>query len=351
MTNQTNLHEKAYRTHLEKKTSVIRERLGGIGSGHLCSEVIPSPVKDGYRNRAKFRIYPKDGKIELKATDPVRGEVLYEEALWILPEWGREIIQQVAEIIASGYQAFPVDGFEIQLTHGRKEAHITFSVKRTIVHPYSELAQTLLAEISALKGIAVPSQKKEFGETFLNHRLLNTDICAHYDAFFQSNLHLTPELVSKVLSDCAQFPPAEIMDVYCGVGLFSLFSAEKSSRILGVDSSEKAIESARINAAKMGLKDASYVCSTAEEFVEEHGLGCPDIILIDPPRAGCQPRVISRIARVRSPRICLLSCAIDTHVRDLVQWNREGYVPAYFQAFDMFPFTEFIETVTLLKRQ
>ncbi|UCE21539.1 MAG: class I SAM-dependent RNA methyltransferase [Candidatus Aminicenantes bacterium] len=329
----------------------MRSHLDGIGYGHLCSKIIPSPLKDGYRNRAKFKIYPRDGKIELKGTDPIQGEVPYEEALWILPEWGRAVVKQVADIISSGYPAFPVDGFELQLTHGRKEAHTTLSVKRSIVHPYSELAQTLLAEISAVKGIAVPSQKSEFGEAFLNHSLLNTDILAHYDAFFQSNLHLTPELLTKVTSICVQTPPAEIVDVYCGVGLFSLFIGKKGSRILGVDNDKKAIESARRNAAKMGLKKASYVCSSAEEFVEGHDPGCPDIILIDPPRAGCQPQVISSLARVRSPKICLVSCAIDTHVRDLVQWSREGYVPVSFQALDMFPFTEFIETVTLLNRQ
>ncbi len=351
MMSQVETLERAYRIHLEKKTSVMRNHLDGIGSGHLCGEIIPSPLKDGYRNRAKYKIYPRDGKIELKGTDPIQGEVPYEETLWILPEWGRVIIKQVVEIISSRYQAFPVDGFELQLTHGRREAHITLSVKRSIVHPYSELTRTLLVEISALKGIAVPSQKTEFGEAFLNHRLLNTEICAHYDAFFQSNLHLTPELVSAVLSICVQSPPSEIVDVYCGVGLFSLFIGKKGSRILGVDTDKKAIESARINAAKMGLKKASYVCSTAEEFVQEHNLGCPDIILIDPLRAGCQPQVISSIAHARPPKICLVSCAIDTHVRDLVQWSREGYVPVSFQALDMFPFTEFIETVTLLNRQ
>lgn len=343
--------ERAYRIHLEKKTSIIRKHLDGIGSGHLFGEIISSPLKDGYRNRAKYKIYPRDRKIELKGTDPIQGEVLYKRTLWILPEWGRVIINQVVEIISSRYQAFPVDGFELQLTHGRKEAHITLSVKRSIIQPYSELAQTLLAEVSALKGIAIPSQKTEFGEAFLNHRLLNKDICAHYDAFFQSNLHLTPELVKAVLSICVQSPLSEIVDVYCGVGFFSLFIGEKGSRILGIDTDKKAIESARINAAKMGLKKASYICSSAEEFVAEHGLGGPDIILIDPPRAGCQPQVISSIAHARSPKICLVSCAIDTHVNDLVKWSREGYVPVSFQALDMFPFTEFIETVTLLNHQ
>jgi len=351
MMSQVETLERAYSKHLEKKTSVMRGLLDGIGYGHLCGEIIPSPLKDGYRNRAKFKIYSRKGKVELKGTDPILGEVFYEEALWILPEWGKEIVKQVAEIISSRYQAFPVDGFEIQLTHGRNEAHITLSVKRSIVRSYSELAQALLAEVSALKGIAVPSQKAEFGEAFLNHSLLNADICAHYDAFFQSNLHLTAELKGAVISNCIQSPPVEIVDLYCGIGLFSLFIGKEGDRILGVDNDKKAIESARMNAAKMGLKDASYVCSSVEEFVREHDLGCPDIILIDPPRAGCHAQVISKIAHVRIPKVCLVSCAIDTHVRDLAQWNSEGYIPKSFQAFDMFPFTEFIETVTLLNRQ
>jgi tRNA/tmRNA/rRNA uracil-C5-methylase (TrmA/RlmC/RlmD family) len=343
--------ERAYNIHLEEKTSVMSEVLEGVGYGHLCTEIIPSSLKDGYRNRAKFKIYPRNGRIELRGTDPIQGEVFYGDALWILPEWGRELVTRIAEIISSKFQAFPVDGFEIRLTHGREEAHTLLSVKRTHSLDYSEFSSTLLTEISELKGVAIPSQKAEFGRSFLNHKILDTDIRAHYDAFFQSNILLTPDLVEEVRDSCRQSLSAKMLDLYCGVGLFSLLSGKKERKIKGVDSSRKAIESAQKNADRLGLKNASYVCSSVQEYFQKHDVGSQDIIFVDPPRSGCQAQVISMIASLKPEKICLVSCAIDTHVRDLFQWKKEGYTAESLRAVDMFPFTEFIETVTLLNRQ
>lgn len=343
--------ERAYSKHLDEKTSVMRELFENIGYGHLCTEIIPLFLKDGFRNRAKFKIYQRNRRIELKGTDPIQGEVFYEDALWILPEWGRKLVTRIAEIFSSMFQRFPVDGFEIQLTHGRKEAHILLSVKRALSLSYSEISGILLAKLTELKGVAVPSQKAEFGQSFLNHSILDTDICAHYNAFFQSNILLTPDLVEEVRGSCTRSLPAKMLDLYCGVGLFSLLSGRKDRMIVGVDSSRKAVESARMNAARLGLKDASYVCSSVQEYFRKHVVECPDLVLVDPPRSGCQSQVISMIANLEPEKICLVSCAIDTHVRDLLQWKKEGYAAESLCALDMFPFTEFIETVTLLNRQ
>ncbi len=343
--------ERAYSKHLEEKTSVMRELLEGVGYGHLCTEIIPSSLKDGFRTRAKFKIYQRKGRVELKGTDPIQGEVFYEDALWILPEWGRRLVTRIAEILSSMFQRFPVDGFEIQLTHGRREAHTLLSVKRALSLSYSELSGILLARLTELKGVAVPSQKAEFGQSFLNHNILDRDICAHYDAFFQSNILLTQDLVEEVRGSCTRSLPAKMLDLYCGVGLFSLLSGRKDRKIVGVDSNRKAVESAGRNASRLGLKDTSYVCASVQEYFQKHDVECPDLILVDPPRSGCQAQVISMIANLESEQICLVSCAIDTHVRDLFQWKKEGYSAESLCALDMFPFTDFIETVTLLNRQ
>ncbi len=341
--------ERAYCKHLEKKTSNLRELLEGIGYGHLCTEIIPSSLKDGYRNRAKFKIYARKTNVELRGTDPIQGDVFFEDALWILPEWGRSLVISIVEILSSMFLEFPVDGFEIQLTHGREEAHTLLSVKRAHSLDYSELSDTLLTEIPELKGVAIPSQKAEFGQSILNHNILDTDIRAHYDAFFQSNVCLTPGLVEDVRASCPVSLP-KMLDLYCGVGLFSLLSGSKERKIEGVDNNTKAIESAQKNAASLGLKEASYVCLPVQEYFQQQDVERPDIVLVDPPRTGCEAQVISMIARLKPERICLVSCAVDTYVRDLSQWKKEGYTAESLRALDMFPFSEFVETVTVLNR-
>jgi 23S rRNA (uracil1939-C5)-methyltransferase len=142
-----------------------------------------------------------------------------------------------------------------------------------------------------------------------------------------------------------------MLDLYCGVGLFSLLSGNKKRKINGVDSNTKAIESAQKNAARLGLEGASYVCLAVQEYFQKYDVESPDIVIVDPPRTGCQAQVISMIARLKPQKICLVSCAIDTHVRDLIQWKKEGYAAESLHALDMFPFSEFIETVTVLNRK
>ena len=277
--------ERAYSKHLKEKASVMREHLEEVGYGHLCTEIIPSPLKDGFRNRAKFKIYARKGSVELKGTGPVQGDVFFEDVLWILPEWGRMLVVHIAEILTSMLLEFPVYGFEIQLTHGREEAHTLLSVKRTQSLDYSELSSTLRTEILELKGVAIPSQKAEFGQSFLNHNILDTDIRAHYDAFFQSNICLTTDLVKEVRASCP-LSLSTMLDLYCGVGLFSLLSGNKKRKIKGVDSNTKAIESARMNAARLGLEGASYVCLPVQEYFQEYDVESPNIVLVDPPRSG-----------------------------------------------------------------
>lgn len=346
----TNLEE-AYKKDLEKKTLIIEEFLRKAGLSHINTPIVPTPVRDGYRSRAKFKIFKWGKDAAVCGTSPIQGEVPFKKVLWLLPEWGQEVARKVKRVLLSQHSVYEVDGFEIKLTHGRELAHVTLSVKKTRKDPYLTLASALLEQVPGLVGVAVPSQRVDVGELFLSHRILNLEVRAHHAAFFQSNLRLLPELLSTVEDWLDERSCCSIKDLYCGVGLFSLFAGTEHSQILGVDSSLNAVDSARKNAAAFGFSRSAFICSSVEKFVNEAEFGAEDLIFIDPPRSGCPASVISAVAGHRPRNICLVSCSLDSHMPDLKQWQEEGYRIVSLASFDMFPFTEFQESLTLLERE
>jgi tRNA/tmRNA/rRNA uracil-C5-methylase (TrmA/RlmC/RlmD family) len=329
----------------------VKRCLSEISSDHLFGDIIPTAVELGFRNRAKFKIIGDPQRFEVRGTDPLSGEVSALEAARVLPEWGRKLVADTIGLISLNLSDHWIDGFEVQLAHGKKHAHLTLSVKRSECVSYSKLADLLLNKISGLKGVAVPSQKSDFGESYLHHDILGKTFVSHYTAFFQPNLQLTPRLLEDVQENYPKKHTGRIVDFYCGVGLFSLFLAKNDTEIMGADNNKRAIESARRNAESMKIIHASFVCSSIDTYASRIRLFPDDFVLIDPPRSGCSHTFIETITGHGPRYVCSISCCLKTHIRDLKHWLRRGYSIQSFSAFDMFPFTEFLETVAFLTKR
>jgi tRNA/tmRNA/rRNA uracil-C5-methylase (TrmA/RlmC/RlmD family) len=340
-----------YKKHLETKTQWMVALLNGIGLSYLCSKIIPSPFSDGFRNRAKFRVFHGINGMRIEGTDPIDGSVAFEKSLWILPDWSKKIVRNVVAFIQKDHKDFVVDGFEVQLAHGKKNVHTTFSVKRSVTHSYEDLALALLTNIPEIVGVAIPSQKLEVGDIHLDHSIGGKDFCAHYASFFQSNLHLTPQLLENVSQICKKIAFREILDLYCGVGLLSLSVSEKDTKIIGIDTNRMAVESAQKNADRMDFRSAKFSVSSVDRSLRATEIGTNSLVLVNPPRSGCPSTVINAIVSQNPHHVLLVSCSLKTHVSDLAEWKKSGYEVLSFKAFDMFPFTDFLETVTVLKRK
>ncbi len=340
-----------YKKHLETKTQWMVTQLDGIGLSHLCSKIIPSPLSDGFRNRAKFRVFHGKNEMRTEGTDPIDGPVEFEKSLWIFPDWSKKIVRNVVAFIQKDNKDFVVDGFEVQLAHGKKNVHTTLSVKRSVTHSYEDLALALLTNIPEIVGVAIPSQKLEIGETHLDHSIGGKDFCAHYASFFQSNLHLTPQLLENVGRICRKIAFREVFDLYCGVGLLSLSVGEKNAKIIGIDTNRMAVESAQKNADRMDFRFAKFSVMSVERSIRTTKIGTYGLVLANPPRSGCPPTVINAIASQNPKHVLLVSCSLKTHVPDLEEWKKCEYQVLSFKAFDMFPFTDFLETMTVLERK
>jgi 23S rRNA (uracil1939-C5)-methyltransferase len=167
------------------------------------------------------------------------------------------------------------------------------------------------------------------------------------ESFFQVNTSLIETLIDQVLAKCVPQPADTILDAYCGVGLFSRFLAPRANRVIGVESSASAVDDFRVNLAAFDRVEVHH--ARVEEVLAQ--LAEPlHAAVLDPPRAGCGPRVIATLAERAIERIVVVSCDPATLARDVRQLIDAGYELIEAQPIDLFPHTYHIETVVLLRR-
>jgi 23S rRNA (uracil1939-C5)-methyltransferase len=174
----------------------------------------------------------------------------------------------------------------------------------------------------------------------------------HMETFFQTNSEQAERLVDVVKNFAGNVDGVEVVDVYCGVGLFSLAMAAAGAHVVGVEIVEAAIEAARRNAAENGLTSLSFHAGDARKVLAEvlpAGLS-PKVLILDPPRAGAGGKVMRRIARACPERIVYVSCNPTTLARDLIELRPFGYKVTAVQPIDLFPQTYHVETVVALDR-
>lgn len=332
-----------YGRHLAAKEARVRGMLGAHGLEALFAGIRRCPVEGGFRGHASFRVAREDGAARVLGVEPRGGRAPLEDTLWVLPEEARPTVLRVRDVLLEGGRAEGVFGFDLRLEHGTLRAHVAISAPRDAGVPLEPLCRALL-EVPGVLGAAVVSQGVEAGEAWLANRLAGRTVLARHRAFFQSNLRLVPEMVEEIQRPLER--PARVVDVYCGAGLHSVLAAVPGTRVAGADNNRWAIDSARRNAALHGLSAAEYACESAEAFAAAREFHAPDVVFVNPSRMGCGPGVPEAVARWRPARVCLVSCSVDAHLRDTLAFLRAGYRPAAVRCFDMFPFSEFLESVT-----
>jgi len=340
----------AYEHHLKNKSFRLNKLLTQAGYKGLVPQIVPTPIEHGFRARAKFKLFARPEGLSLTGTDPQLGETEVAEMMWMIPEWLRDKIYFIHDILSGISDKYPVDGFEIRCTHGDFKYHICLSVKRSSYSSFSKPAEKILTTLPDLIGVAVPSLQEEYGSCYLKHKFPDLDILAHYAAFFQANLALLPRLLQFAAAELASRDDTRILDLFCGVGLFSFIIGNRQDKIIGIDFNKHAVASAQKNAARLGFTNADYFCQPVERFIMQADIKSDDLVFINPGRSGCTEKLISAIASRAPEKICAVSCDPESFTPDLTAWLSSGYSVFCCRAFDMFPFTNFLETVFVLKR-
>lgn len=191
-----------------------------------------------------------------------------------------------------------------------------------------------------------------YGEGVITDRLLGLSFRISPRSFYQVNPVQTEVLYSKAREFAALTGRERVIDAYCGTGTIGLVLASGAREVIGVEVNRDAVADARANAAANGVRNAVFHTADAGEFMQgmaEAGERA-DVVMLDPPRAGCSQKFLRSLLTLAPRRIVYISCNPETQARDLLTLTRGGYAVKKIQPVDMFPFTSHVESVVCLTR-
>lgn len=191
-----------------------------------------------------------------------------------------------------------------------------------------------------------------FGKDFITDKIGKFTFKISPLSFFQVNTVQTNVLYEKAMEYADLKGGETVIDAYCGAGTISLFLSQKAKRVIGVEIVEPAVLDARENAKRNGVENVEFHCGEAEHIIPElyrKGVTA-DVVVVDPPRKGCDVKLLETIVAMEPEKVVYVSCDPSTLARDLRYLADKGFRVMRVQPVDMFPGTGHCEVVVQLKR-
>lgn len=231
--------------------------------------------------------------------------------------------------------------------------------------PESELLVSLLREkLAGLKSVVININRENsnvilgkecktvWGDDYISDKLLGKTFVISPNSFYQVNHDQCEKLYTKAREYANLSKDETLLDLYCGVGTIGLTMAEDVKRLIGVEIISQAVENAKINAKLNNTDNAEFICAdapTAAKKLEKEGIKA-DVIILDPPRKGCDGSLFDTVCQMNPKRIVYVSCDSSTLARDLKILDEKGYKTKKVCAVDMFPRTPHVEAVALIEK-
>jgi 23S rRNA (uracil1939-C5)-methyltransferase len=344
----------AYPAQLRQKEEILLDslkRTGGMTPKRLLP-ILPSPRPDHYRLRTQFNVRTKEGKQRIGFFRQGSYDLIeVTEAFLIHP-----LIDRVLTRIRMMVEQLPLlQEIHINISPAG-EAHLLFF---TELKSYPAMdgflgdLQKAVPEVIGITGFA--SRKKVFslGKNQLTLDMEGITLKATEGNFYQVNWDQNRNMVRTVLDFAALTNSETVLDLYCGIGNFSLPLARQAKTVTGIESGFSAIEDAKANAALNRITNTEFIADDMDK-----GLKMllarkmrADVIVLDPPRAGATLKTLERVLAFVPKKIVYVSCNPSTLARDLKFFHLFGFRLDRLQPVDMFPYTYHIECVAEMVRE
>lgn len=380
------LQELSYEAQLAFKAKKVAEnlvRIGGFTPEKVAQVMQPVCGMDEpfyYRNKAQFPIgTDKNGKV---VTGFYAGRTHQ-----IIPNMecalGVPVNQEILQIIVDYMNAYHVPAYDEETKEGlvrhvlirygfaTGEIMVCFVVNGDNL-PYSEKLVDCLVKIQGMTSITYSVNRENtnvimgkdirvlWGQDFITDYIGDVKYQISPLSFYQVNPKQTEKMYGLALEYAGLTGEETVWDLYCGIGTISLFLAQKAKQVYGVEIVPQAIDDARNNARLNGIENAEFFVGKAEEvlpnyyanYEREHGKRAyADVIVVDPPRKGCEETLLQTMVQMQPERIVYVSCDSATLARDLKYLCENGYELAEVTPVDNFCMTVHIENVAKLVRK
>ena len=380
------IQELSYEAQLDFKNKKVRgnlERIGGFSPELLDKIMEPICGMDEpfyYRNKAQFPIgTDKDGRIVtgfyagrthqiIPNTDCALGVPVNQDILQI-------ILDYMNECHVTAYNEETGRGLvrHVLIRYGFKTKEIMVCL---VINgdnlPHSEKLVDKLTQIEGMTSITYSVNRENtnvimgkeigvlWGQGYITDYIGDIKYQISPLSFFQVNPAQTEKLYGLALEYADLKGEETVWDLYCGIGTISLFLAQKAEKVYGVEIVPQAIDDAKNNAKINAIENAEFFVGKAEEvlpdyyaqYEREHGKKAyADVIVVDPPRKGCDETLLQTMVQMRPERIVYVSCDSATLARDVKYLGKHGYQLMKARIFDNFSQSVHVETVALLSRK
>lgn len=367
------IQEMAYQEQLKYKNKKITDSLERIGK--ITCPILPIIGMEEpyhYRNKTQFVVGQNKNQVQIGLYSIYTHNIVDIETCHIMPKQASVIIQKIKTFLKekniSIYHELKHQGLlrhviiRTTFNAGTPEFMVILVINGQEFPKQEELVNllqtipgviSLAININLDKGDSIYGSKTNliWGEPYLTEVISGIKFLISPRSFFQINPVQSENLIKVALDFIDPKGNELVLDAYSGIGLFSLALSKKVKLVIGIEILEEAILDAQKNAELNGIENAEFILGNVEEALPklvEKNCFLPNIILIDPPRKGCEKIVLETIIKIAPEKIVYVSCNPDTLARDLAFLCMHNYKVAKVQPIDMFPHTVHIESVCLL---
>ena len=364
----------SYEEELRLKAARVQQQLRRIGGLELqISPPIGAKEQTDYRNKAQFPIRQVKGR-------PVGGfyaagshGVVSGAPCAIQPKIFNEILDwTLAFMERRGIPAYEEKGYTGTVRHlYLRRGEVTEEILVCLVINgkkcafKADFAKEIREKFPKIRTVAINYNDRNTnvvlgketetvcGPGYIEDILLGKRYRIAPQSFYQVNRKQTEVLYTKAIELAGLTGGERVLDLYCGIGTIGLSLAEKCRELVGVEIVPQAIENARENAERNGITNAEFFCADAKEAAARFAAEGKkfDVIIVDPPRKGCDTVTLEAIAQMAPRRLVYVSCNPATLARDLKILEEKGFKTQCATPVDLFPRTHHVETVCLLSRK
>lgn len=360
-----------YKKQLEWKTNKVKtdlEKIGGLPNA-IVHDIIGMDNPYRYRNHTQVPVGTRDGKSIIGFYEINSNEIVDMEESILHPELGNKIISLIRQWIEEhGIPAYNKKTKTGILKHigirinKDNEAMVILVTRGNELHNQLELVRLFSDNLDEVISLYHNVNKMDYGGTYGKRykKIFGKDKIIDYigdykfsispNSFFQTNRDQAFVLYEKAKEYLSLNSKDIILDLYCGIGTISIYVANDVKRVYGVEVAEESIKDARTNARLNKISNIEFITGKAEEtlpFLIDRGVEANKII-VDPPRKGCDKKVLDAIINISPETIVYVSCNPTTLARDLKILVENGYKVKEVQPVDMFPHTAHVESIILM---
>ncbi|RKD21069.1 23S rRNA (uracil-5-)-methyltransferase RumA [Ammoniphilus oxalaticus] len=362
-----------YEEQLAQKRILVEDNLRRIGKIEHAVVHPTVGMEDPwrYRNKAQVPFGEEEGGLVAGFYAPRSHQIINMESCLIQHQKSDEIIELVKEVATSlcirAYDEQTGTGLLrhviVRVGFQTGEIMVVLIINDDKLPEKDKLVNQLINEVDGLKSIVLNINKRKtnvimgertkviWGEPHIHDYIGNVKFAISARSFYQVNPVQTEVLYNQALAFANLSGTETVIDAYCGIGTISLFLAQKARQVYGVEIVPEAIADAKRNARLNAMDNVEFAVGEAEKIIPwwyAQGI-VADVVVVDPPRKGCDQQLLDTLIKMKPQRIVYVSCNPGTLARDLRILEDGGYVTKEVQPVDMFPQTMHVECVALVE--